>query len=136
MKRAIAGLMVVSLLRYATPATCADHLVSQPLMEGRLAEATHQRTESIETLRCFLSGSTARRAAATVHLNPDSVAARLSALSDQELRDLADRATRLETDPAAGMSRGGKIVLITLGVAAALFLILLIYYATCDCLFE
>ena len=136
MKRPIASLMVVSLLCYATPTTCDDHVVSRQLMEVRLAEATHQRTQSIAILRSFLSGPTGRRAAATVHLNPDSVAARLSALSDQELRDLADRATRLETDPTAGMSRGGKIALITLAVVAGVFLILLIYLAACDCLLE
>lgn len=135
MKRLTAGLMAVMLLSSATPAPCTDHVVSQHLMEIRLREASQQRAGDIATLRSFLSGPTARRAAATVHLKPDAVAGTLFALSDGELRDLADRATRLEIDPHSGMSGGAKAVLVTLAVVGAIFIILLIYFATCaDCL--
>ena len=132
MKRLTAGLMSVLLLCSATPGPCTDHVVSLQGMDIRLREASRQRAGDIATLRLFLSGPTAGRAAATVHLDPDAVAGRLSALSDRELRDLADRAARLEIDPHAGMSGGVKAVLITLAVVGAIFIILLIYVATCD----
>lgn len=135
MKRLTAGLMAVMLLCSATPAPCTDHVVSQQLMDIRLREASQQRAGDIATLRSFLSGTTARRAAATVHLNPDAVARKLSALSDRELRDLADRATRLDIDPHSGMGGAAKVVLVTLAVVGAIFIILLIYVAACtDCL--
>ena len=74
MKRLTASLMAVMLLGSATPAPCTDHLVSQDLIEVRLREASQQRAGDIATLRSFLSGPTARRAAATVHLKPNAVA--------------------------------------------------------------
>jgi len=134
-KRLTAGLMALMVLSSATPAPCIDHLVSQHLMDIRLREASQQRAGDIATLRSFLSGPTARRAAATVHLEPDAVAGTLFALTDEELRDLADRATRLEIDPCSGMSGAAKAVVVTLAVVGALFIILLIVVATCtDCL--
>lgn len=135
MRSLTAGLMAVMLISSATPALCTDHVVSQHLMDIRLREASQERAGDIATLRSFLSGPTARRAAATVHLRPDAVAERLFALNDEELRDLADRATRLEIDPHSGMSGAATTVLVILAVAVALFIILFIYFATCgDCL--
>ena len=132
MKRLTAGLMSALLLCSATPGRGTDHMVFRQVMDIRLREAGQQRAGDIATLRSFLSGPTAGRAAATVHLDPAAVSGKLSALSDRELRDLADRATRLEIDPHAGMSGGVKAVLVTLAVVGALFIILLIYVATCD----
>ena len=132
MKRLTAGLTAVTLLCSAPPAPGTDHVVSQQLIDIRLREASHQRAGDIATLRSFLSGPTARRAAATLHLDPDAGAGKLSALTDRELRDLADRAARLEIDPHSGMSGGVKAVLVTLAVVGAIFIILLIYVSTCD----
>jgi hypothetical protein len=135
MKILTAGLMAVMLLNCATPAPCTDHVVSRHVMDIRLREASQQRAGDIATLRSFLSGPTARRAAATVHLKPDAVNGTLFALSDGELRDLADRARRLEIDPHSGMSGAARAVLVTLAVLGALYVIILIYFATCgDCL--
>jgi hypothetical protein len=132
MKKLIASLMAVTMLTSANPAPCTDHVVSRQLMGLRLAEASQQRAMDITTLRSFLSEPMARRAAAAVHLESDSVAARLSALTDRELRDLADRASRLQVDPHSGRSRAANAVLITLAVVGALFIILAIAIATSD----
>jgi hypothetical protein len=135
MKGLTAGLMTVMLSSSATPVLCTDHVVSQHLMNIRLHEAGQARAGDIATLRSFLSGASAKRAAATVHLGPDAVAERLFALNDEELRDLADRATRLEIDPHSGMSGIATTVLVILAVAVALYILLFIYFATCgDCL--
>ena len=135
MKSLTAGLIAVMLSSSATPALCTDHLVSPHLMNIRLREASQERAGDIAILRSFLSGPTAKRAAATVRLPPDALVERLFALSDEELRDLADRATRLEIDPHSGMSGVAKTVLVILAVAAALYIILFIYFAACgDCL--
>lgn len=135
MNRVAAGLVAVKLLTSATPAPGADHLVSRNLMDTRLREASRQRAGDIAALRSFLSSVTARQAAAAVPLEPELVAGALFALSDGELRDLADRASRLETDPSAGMSGAAKAVVFTLAVVGALFIALLIYVAACgDCL--
>lgn len=45
MKRVAAGLVAVTLMTSATPAPCADHLVSRNLMDTRLREASRQRCQ-------------------------------------------------------------------------------------------
>jgi hypothetical protein len=46
-------------------------------------------------------------------------------LADDELRDLSRRAVDLRTDPVAGMSRGGKVLLIA-GVLVVVLLIVVL----------
>jgi len=129
MKRLIAAATLLSLVASAATATADDHLVSLQLVRERLT-ATNQRRS--ETLRLILSNPTVKQAAAVAHVDPDALAARLSNLTDMELRDLADRAARLETDPVAGMSGWVKGPLIAFAVIGVLFIIFIISYATCD----
>jgi len=124
MRRLIAGLMATILLCYATPAPCSDHLLTADLVLARLDTARRQRDRNVADLRSFLSDPAVSRAAAAAHLDADSVATKLSALSDQELRDLADRAARIQTDPCSGLSKGVKITLIIAAIVTLSFIIL------------
>jgi hypothetical protein len=133
MKALVAGLVVGALSFSATTVPCDDHLVSRHLVDVRLTEARQERTANAAAVQSLLSEPAVRRAASLTRLGPDTITARLSSLSDQELRDLADRAAWLHSDPQAGMSRGLKVPLIILGAITAFVVILWVYVATCNC---
>ena len=95
MKPLVAGLVAVALSLSASAAPCDDHLLSRDLIDLRVAEARQERRANAGAVRSFLADLGVPQAAFLARLSPDNIAAGLSDLSGQELRDLADRASRL-----------------------------------------
>jgi hypothetical protein len=122
MKRTIAvGLAIVVLLA-GLPAGADDHLVSVSAMQARLTQAGAQRQADLAAVRSLLVSPAGVSAAARVGLDADALSERGAVLSDEELRDLAQRAELLRTDPVAG---GIVKILLIIGIVIVVCLVLL-----------
>jgi hypothetical protein len=94
-------------------------------VQAALAAAATERAANLASVEEFLSSPIAERAAGLAGADALELRARVAALGDQELRDIAERARALEADPAAGASTGVTI----LAVLGVIFLILVVVYA-------
>jgi hypothetical protein len=83
-------------------AGAADHLVTRGAVGTRLKDAASERARNLETLDRALVSPKAARAARIVGVGIDQVRGSLTRLSDNELRDLTQRAAALGSNPAAG----------------------------------
>jgi hypothetical protein len=79
-----------------------DHLVTQGAVGTRLKDAASERARNLESLDRALASPKAARAARIVGVGIDQVRGSLTRLSDNELRDLTQRAAALGSNPAAG----------------------------------
>jgi len=103
-------------------AAAGDHIVTPDAVQSRLAEAAAQRAQDVATVQDVLATPLAQQAAASVGADLARVRAGVATLSDAELRDLAARASILQSDPVAGaMDRNMRLL-----VMAALILIVII----------
>lgn len=114
MTKAIAAGLVAALM-LPVPARPDDHLVGNATVQARLAEAVAERRRNIAVVESFLSEPLVRQTGATLVLSVDELRRRVPALTDGELRDLAARVEALEADPASGMSKSAKKILIVVG---------------------
>lgn len=119
-------LVIVALCLSATSAR-AEHLVSSGLAEARLIEASTEREENLSTLNRFLRSSQAATSASrAVGGDVATLRTGLASLSDQEIAELAARATALEDDPAGGLSGSTNEILV---VALIVLIVLLVLKA-------
>src|ERR1700757_935668 len=78
------------------------HLVSPEELERATVAATRARQQSIETILQFFSSTAAERALKSAHMDQQRVKQAVSSLSDQELAQLASRASKAQADFSAG----------------------------------
>ena len=131
MKRAVAAALVHVVLLTGLPARAQDHLVSVAQIETRLREVVADRAADIAALRSALLSPAGAAAAAQLGLDGGALYARLHALEDAELRDLAKRATLLRTDPAsAGV---GKTIAVTAVVILLLCILVVLAWLLAPC---
>jgi hypothetical protein len=103
-----------------------SHLVSPSDLQKEAISVSQTRQRNIETVRGFLTGERAEKAMLSVHADPAQVRAAVATLSDQELAQLASRATNAERDFAAGhLTRLDGLLII-----AAVVLVIVIVVAT------
>ena len=81
---------------------CEEHLVTTAAAQTRLAQSATQRQSDVRLLQGVLSTTQAARAANTLGVSVDRTRDAVATLSDQELRDLAARASALGLDPTSG----------------------------------
>jgi hypothetical protein len=106
------------------PAGADDHLVSAAAQQQRLAQQAGARAADVAFLEDALSAPVARRTAEALGANVDHVRAALPALSDVELRGLAERARALRSDPAAGLDHDIHDLLVILIIVAIVVVVL------------
>lgn len=109
----------------ALSAAAPQHLVSPDQLQQSTVSASQARQHNIEELRQFLSMPQAQKAFERAHANPEEVKKAVSGLSDQELAQLSQRATKAQRDFAAGMIGTEGLILI---IVAIILVILLIVY--------
>lgn len=102
MRRILTLLAAVATSAAPAVAHADDHLVSPRAVQERLAQGRSQRERDLLVAERVLTSAPAARAAQELGVNLARVRSAVPTLSDQELRDLARRATRAGTDPAAG----------------------------------
>jgi hypothetical protein len=129
MRRAIAGFGAGAVLSTGFPARADEHVVSLSAADAVLRETAAGRQANVDAVRAFLASPAVALAASRVGIDAREVSAPVVGLSDDELRELAQRTAVLQTDPQAS---GTKTWLIIGIVIAGLFVLSLIAFASMD----
>ena len=111
MNRTVAIVLTLTVLLTGLPARAEDHVVSRADMLARLYEATAKREDDLATVSSCLVSPAGVAVAKELGLDPCVLSGRVAALSDEELRDLAQRVALLDVDPVAGGTRKTLIIL-------------------------
>jgi hypothetical protein len=118
MMKALAAATAATVL-LGPPLRAEEHLVAPEAARQRLRETASTRQDDLRTLAALTASAEGAAMLASAGLDSRRVAASLQALDDAELRELAERASALQTDPVAGAAFTGKQV----GIGAAIVLI-------------
>jgi hypothetical protein len=108
---------------FAPVAHAQSHLVSPQALQQQAQAATAARQQNIQTLTKFLSTPVAEQAMKTAKVDPVQVRTAVPTLSNQDLANLASRATKAQQDFAAGFITTGMLLVIIIAVAVAIILI-------------
>ncbi len=101
----------------------AQQLVSPEELQKATLAVTQARQQNIETIQQFLSSDRAQKALKTVHINPQQVKEAVPTLSDQELAQLASRASKTQADFAAGRMNDRDLIIILICIAGLILII-------------
>ena len=108
-------------------AQTADHVISPQELKKAAQDASHVRQQNIETLRSAFSTEKAQKALEAAHMNPQQVQNAVAGLSDEELAQLAQRASTAQTNFAAGNMTDHDLLLILIIVAALILIIVAVH---------
>jgi len=105
--------------------TPSDHIVPAHDVHQAVRAAAQARQDHLTKLDKFFSSEPARKAFATVKLDPAKISQALAFLSDEELARLAAQSEKLQHDVAAGALTNQQItyILIALGTAVIILVI-------------
>jgi hypothetical protein len=118
-----AMLIVVSLVPQNVVAQAAQHVVSPADLGKAAVDASQAREKNIETLDQFLSSDKAREALQSANIDPQQVKKAVTGLSDEELAQLAQRASKAQADFAAGNMDDRDLLIILVVVAVVILVI-------------
>ena len=123
--RALAVITLVTAFTLPSPLFAQDsqHLVSPSDLQHAATSASQSRQQNLDTLRGVFSSEKAQQALESAHMNPQEVSKAVTGLSDEELAQLAARASKAQNDFAGG-SMGDHDLLLILVLLAALILII------------
>ena len=105
-------------------AAAPQHLVTPNQLQQSAVNASQARQQNIQELRQFLSLPQAQKAFHQAHVSPEQVKKAVSGLSDQELAQLSQRATKAQRDFAAGAITNEELILIILGIILLIVIII------------
>ena len=100
-----------------------DHLVSPTALQSAAADASRTAQQNRDTLDRFFSSGKATKALEASHMNPQQVRSAVAALNDQELAQLATRASKAQSDFAAGRLDDRDLLIILVAIAALILII-------------
>ena len=100
-----------------------SHVVSLAELQSATVAATQAREQNIETVRAFVSSPAAEKALKSAHLDSQKVKTAVAQLSDQELAQLAARASKAQADFVAGSLSDRDLIIILIAVAALILII-------------
>ena len=100
-----------------------SHVVSLAELQSATIAATQARARNIETLRAFVSSPAAEKALKSAHVDSQKVKNAVSQLSDEDLAQLASRASKAQADFAAGSLSDRDLIIIILAVVALVLII-------------
>ena len=118
----IACVLVITFL-VPTQLLAQSHVVSTADLQKEMVTASQARQHDLETVRQFLSSPAAEKALKSARIDPQRVNTAVATLSDQEVAQLAARATSAQQDFAAGRLSDRDLILIILAVAALVLII-------------
>jgi CHASE3 domain sensor protein len=81
------------------------------------------RQKNLDALSKFFSSDQAQKALKDAHMSSDQVKTAVAGLSDQELAQLASRATKAQSDFAAGNINDRDLLIILVAIAALILII-------------
>ena len=100
-----------------------NHVVSPAELQSAAVASTQARQRNVDTLQQFVSTPAAEKALKSAHLDAQQVKNAVSQLNDQELAQLASRATKANTDFAAGTLSDRDLIIILVAIAALILII-------------
>jgi hypothetical protein len=100
-----------------------NHVVSLAELQSATVASTQARQRNVETIREFVSSPIAEKALRSAHLDATQVKNAVSRLNDQELAQLASRASKAQADFAAGTLSDRDLIIILIAVAALILII-------------
>ena len=100
------------------------HVVGPADLQKAAVAATQARQRNIETIRQFLSTPAAEKAMQSLHSNPGQVKQAVSSMSDEELANLAARASKAQADFAAGNLSDRDLIIIAILILALILIII------------
>ena len=104
-------------------AQATQHLVTPDDLQKAAVDASQSRQQNIDTLNGFLSTDQAKQALQSAHVSPQQVKKAVAGLSDEELAQLATRASKAQSDFAAGTIGNHDLLLIMLAILVLILLI-------------
>jgi len=110
--------ILVTIFAVPTNLLAQAHVVSPADLQKQMVTATQVRQRNLEAVRQFFSTPKAEKALKSAHMNPTQVKTAVSTLNDQELAQLASRATKAKADFAAGTLSDRDLLIILMGFAA------------------
>jgi hypothetical protein len=122
---ALAGtICVLFTLFAANPFLVAQsHVVSPAEMQKEAVAATRARQHNVETVTQFLSSPRAKQALQSAHINPTQVKTAVSALTDEEVAQMASRVDKAQADFAAGNMSDRDLIVILLAIVILILII-------------
>lgn len=105
---------VLAVLLFAPIARAQDHLVSPDALQQKVQANAATRQQNIDTVTNFLSSPIAERAMKSHHYDPVKVRSAIPTLSDEELANLASRASDAQQKFAGGILGVGVLTLLIL----------------------
>jgi hypothetical protein len=104
-------------------ALAQSHVVSPTELQSAAVASTQARQHNLETLQQFVSSPAAEKALQSAHLDAQQVKNAVSRLDDQELAQLASRASKANSDFAAGTLSDRDLIIILVAIAALILII-------------
>ena len=100
-----------------------NHVVSPSDLQKAAVASTQARERNLETLREFVSTPTAEKALKAAHIDGQQVKTAVSRLSDDELAQLAARASKAQKNFAAVQLSDRFLIIILVAIAALILII-------------
>jgi hypothetical protein len=116
-------LLITFTLPHAIVAQEPEHLVSPSALHDAAADASHVRQQNLDTLNQFFSTDKATQALQASQMSPQQVKSAVATLNDRELAQLASRASKAQSDFAAGNLNDRDLLIILVAIAALILII-------------
>jgi hypothetical protein len=104
-------------------ALAQNHVVSPAELQRAAVASSQTRQQNLDTLQQFVSSPTAEKALKSAHMDAQQVKNAVSQLNDQELAQLASRASKANSDFAAGSLSDRDLIIILVAIAALILII-------------
>jgi hypothetical protein len=115
--------LLVAIFSLPSNLLAQSHVVSLAELKEQAKAASQARQNHVETLQRFLSSPAGQHALGSAHMDVAKVQAAVSSLSDQELAELASKASKAQADFAAGTMSDRDLLLILVAIAALILII-------------
>jgi len=123
--RAMAAAALVPLI--AVPpsmfAQAPEHVVSPSELQKATVDASQVRQRNLDTLNQFFGSEQAQKALKEARMDPQQVKTAVAGLNDEELAQLAARATKAQNDFKAGTMSDRDLLIILVAIAALILII-------------
>jgi hypothetical protein len=103
------------------------HVVSPADLQKATVAATQSRQQNIDTIQRFFSSDSAQKVLKSAHMDPQQVKQAVSGLSDEDLAQLASRASKAQADFAAGHLSDRDLIIILIAIAALILIIVAVH---------
>jgi hypothetical protein len=121
--RGLAAGMLALVFTIPQDALAQNHVVSPTELHSAAVASTQARQHNLAALQQFMSTPTAEKALQSAHMDAQQVKNAVSQLNDQELAQLAARATKAQMDFAAGSLSDRDLIIILVCIAALILII-------------